>query len=132
MSELEAVGIDAQTGRVLRGWDHVLQSTNRLFSTSHFSRVMRPHVGTFVPRLLGALVNPRQVQRFRWAVSMGLLLFEPRFAPTRVDLVALDRTGRTGWIIEGVYYPRGHKGDFTGGERRSIDLSGLFADGAGG
>ncbi len=127
MAELESAGVDATTGKTLRGWDHVLQSIGKIFSTPHFTRVMRPYVGSMVPALIGRLVNVRHIQRFRWAAAMALLLFEPRFRPSRIDLVELDRTGRTGWVIEGTYFPLGHKGDFSRGEPRRLDLSQYFA-----
>lgn len=122
MGIAESVGIDRRTGKVLIGWDHVVQSVEVIFTTPFYARVMRPYVGSFVPRTIGELANPRTAQRFRWATAMGLMLFEPRLYPVRIDQVGLDRTGATDWYIEGAYRPRAHKGDLTVAGIRTLTL----------
>lgn len=119
----EATGMDARTGKRLVGWDHVVQSIEFLLATSYFEEVMRPHVGSNARRLFGELANIRTAQRFRWAVGLAILLFEPRFVPLRIDQVDLDRTGATTWVIEGNYRPRAHLGDLTVAGRRSLTLT---------
>ena len=118
----ESTGIDRRTGEVITGWAHVVQSFEVIFTTAYFSRVMRPYVGSLGLRLFGELANPRTAQRFRFAVALGLTLFEPRFTPTQIRQTDLDRTGATNWIIEGIYRPRGHLGDPTPADRRSLTL----------
>lgn len=118
----EAVGMDAETGRYLTGWDHTVQSIGKLFTTAYFERVMRPHVGSNARRLFGELANLRTAQRFRWACALAIYLHEPRFTPLHIDQVDLDRTGATGWIIDGWYRPRAHLGDMTIAGRRSLTL----------
>lgn len=123
MAYAESIGIDRRTGKVLTGWAHVMQSIEVLLTTPYFERVMRPYVGSFGIRLFGELANRRTAQRFRWTVATALLLFEPRFHPTRIDQVDLDRTGETVWIIEGDYRPRGHLGDTTSAGSRTLTLA---------
>lgn len=123
MAYAESVGIDRHTGKVLTGWAHVMQSIEVLLTTPYFERVMRPYVGSFGIRLFGELANRRTAQRFRWTVATALLLFEPRFHPTRIDQIDLDRTGETVWIIEGDYRPRGHLGDTTSAGSRTLTLA---------
>ena len=118
----ESTGIDRRTGAMLTGWSHVVQSFETIFTTPYFSRVMRPYVGSAGLRLFGELANPRTAQRFRFAVALGFALFEPRFTPTRIDQVDLDRTGATAWIIEGIYRPRWHLGDTTPAGTRTLNL----------
>jgi phage baseplate assembly protein W len=102
----------------------VQQDAEMIFTTGYFSRVMRPHVGSNAPRLLGQLANAGNIQRFRWAVSLALLLFVPNFKPTRVQILDLDRTGAAGWTVDGIYYPFGHLGDFSQGALKSLALDG--------
>lgn len=123
MAYTESAGIDRRTGKVLTGWAHVMQSIEVLLTTPYFERVMRPYVGSFGIRLFGELANRRTAQRFRWTVATALLLFEPRFHPTRIDQIDLDRTGETVWIIEGDYRPRGHLGDTTSAGSRTLTLA---------
>jgi phage baseplate assembly protein W len=120
----EVSGMDRRTLKRLSGWPYVLQCVEVIFTTGYFSRVMRPHVGSSIPGLIGRLANARNVQRTRWAMALALLLFVPNFKPTRIGIVSLDETGAAGWTVDGVYYPRGHKGDFTGGQAKSLALDG--------
>ena len=108
-----STGIDRGTWGVITGWDHVIQSIELLLTTRYFERVAREHVGSPVPALLGELANAGTVIRFQWAVAVVILLFEPRFTPTRISPLTLDRSGASGWVIEGIYRPRGHLGDMT-------------------
>lgn len=106
-------GVDRETGLIIDGWDHVIQSIETILTTRYFERVMREYVGSPVPALLGELANPQTVLRFQWAVSLSIFLFEPRFTPTRITAVTLDRSGASDWVIEGIFRPRGHLGDIT-------------------
>jgi phage baseplate assembly protein W len=115
-------GMDQVTGGLLDGWDHVGQSVLNLFTTSFFSRIMRPYVGTNVIRLLGQNINEQTVSRIRVAIAVALDLFEPRLEPYRVDLVDFDRTGTSSWIIEGIYIPRALAGDFTPAGVRTLTI----------
>jgi phage baseplate assembly protein W len=99
-------GMNQATGGLLDGWDHVGQSVLILFTTSFFTRVMRPYVGANIIRLLGELANEITVQRIRVAIAVALDLFEPRLTPYRVDLLNMDRTGTSSWIIQVIYRPR--------------------------
>lgn len=116
----EVTGINWRTGKVLAGFDYVVQSVELIMTTGYFVRVMRPHVGSNAHKLIGELANPKTAQRFRWALALAILLFVPNFKPVRIDQVELDRDGNTGWVIDGIYYPRGHLGDFSNGTRRSL------------
>jgi phage baseplate assembly protein W len=106
-------GMDRSTGMRLGGWDSVVQSIETLITTRYFERVLREHVGSPVPALLGEIANASTVLRFQWAIGVVILLFEPRFLPKRITPTSLDRSGLSAWLIEGVYRPRAHLGDLT-------------------
>jgi uncharacterized protein len=107
-------GMNQINGQVLDGWAHVGQSVLVLFTTSFFSRIMRAYVGSNVIRLLGQNVNAQTVSRMREAIAVALWLFEPRLVPVRIDLVSVDRTGASAWIIQGDYRPDARFDPFTG------------------
>lgn len=56
-----SVGLDAKSGSVLTGWDHVLQSLSDIFTTGFGERIIREWYGSFVPHLLGRLITPEEV-----------------------------------------------------------------------
>lgn len=110
------VGVDRVTGRVISGWDHVLQSLGVIFTTRHGERVIRRWFGSFVPAILGRNMTQRNVIRFWTAVCVAIDLWEPRYKVTRIIAEASPeqmRLGSLGFVIEGQYRPRGHLGDFT-------------------
>ncbi|RWX61285.1 GPW/gp25 family protein, partial [Mesorhizobium sp. M2A.F.Ca.ET.039.01.1.1] len=86
-------GMDRSTGLRQSGWDNVIQAIEILLTTRYFERVLREYVGSPVPALLGELANVQTVIRFQWSVAAVILLFEPRFTPTRISPLTLDRTG---------------------------------------
>jgi phage baseplate assembly protein W len=127
------VGMDRRTGKILIGWDHVVQSLHVIFATRYHSRVLRRWVGSFVPHLLGENATERTVARFYWAIVTAMDLFEPNFrvqivrVAARADGTSLTspeelRTGHLSSQNEGVYRPRAHLGIFTPEGRRHIGL----------
>ena len=119
-------GMSQATGGVLDGFDHVGQSVLDLFTTRFFSRIMRPYVGSNVIRILGQNANAQTVSRVRVAIAVALDLFEPRLRPYRVDLVDMDRTGTSAWIIQGIYIPRALEGDDTPAGVRTLTIDPRF------
>jgi uncharacterized protein len=132
-------GVDRRTGRYIGGWRHVEQSLEVIFATPFHERVLRRWVGSFVPQLLGESTVPRIITRFYWAIATSIDLWEPRYrikqvfymgsalsnwSPTTSSLEAADliRLGQAIFRQEGVYYPRGHLGDFTPYELRAYGL----------
>jgi hypothetical protein len=123
-------GMDRNTGKLLQGWDHVQQSLEVIFATSFHERVLRRWVGSFVPRLLGENLVASVVTRFYWAIISAIDLWEPDYRITQVffmgnalstwappltvtSTASLIRAGQVIFRQEGVYYPRGHLGDYT-------------------
>lgn len=112
-------GIDRNTGKLLAGWPHVVQSLHVLFTTSFGSRVMRRYFGSQVPQLLGNNLVPSTITRFLAAVITAIELWEPRFRVVKVDIDATRNTpeslrlGRLAMTVRGEYRPRALEGDFT-------------------
>lgn len=106
-------GMNRATGRLLSGWDHVLQSVRVIMTTPFFERVMRDYVGSHAVKLLGENVNEQTVMRLRWAIMLAIDLFEPRLTPYRIDIVDFDRTGSSDWILQAIYRPNALSGDMT-------------------
>lgn len=115
-------GIDRNTGRPLSGWPHVRQSLAVLFTTPKLSRVMRRNVGSAVPRLVDAPISPVTVIDFYAAIAQAVKDFEPRFRVARMRLSDATTGGHATMDIEGVYYPRGHLGDFTVSEPQTVSV----------
>ena len=113
-----AVGMDRRTGRPIYGWDHVLQSIEDILTTRLMQRVMRREYGSLLPRLIDAPMNDRVVLAFYAAAAEALRRWEPRF---RLRRCSITRAGSDGGItleLSGVYYPRGHLGDYSVMETR--------------
>ena len=132
---MSSVGIDRRTGKVLRGWDHVLQSLEVLFTTHISSRIMRRTVGSAVPGLLGRPLVPSTILKFATAIIVAIELWEPRFRIKQItfprDLNTPEplRLGKLSIHLIGEYRPRGHLGDPTPeGEDRSFVRGPLGGD----
>jgi hypothetical protein len=127
----------------LQGWDHVNQSLAYIFTTPYHTRPLRRWVGSFVPHILGEDYVPRVVTRFYWAMASAIDLQEPDYRIKQVLYMgaALDPNLSTGLVTLskgatadavrlghaifkhlGVFYPRGHLGDFTPYERNMYGL----------
>jgi uncharacterized protein len=125
--------IDAVTGQPLTGFDEVVQSLGKIFSTRIGERVMRRWFGGVGAQLLGRLMTPRSILIFRTAVAVSIDLYEPRFKVGRIRLDGNTteeiRLGRLTMVIEGTYRPRAHLGDFRAEQvrflRLAIDRSGF-------
>ncbi|MGJ5029064.1 GPW/gp25 family protein [Bradyrhizobium sp. HKCCYLS2038] len=124
-------GLDRQTGRLLNGWPHVVQSIMVIFTTGFGERMLRRWFGSAVPQLLGNSLTEATVVSFFAAIVTSLevrerdtgLPREPRFRITKITPRKVDRTGELRIEISGVYMPRGHLGDFTPEDIRNITLT---------
>jgi len=127
------IGMDRYTGKMMTGWDHVIQSMLLIFSTRYHERVLRRWCGSFVPHLIGQNATETTITRFYWAIATGIDLWEPNYRIQRVrvgqraDGTSLTSTEelRTGHLVtamEGVYRPRGHLGNSQPQVRRAVGL----------
>lgn len=125
-------GIDATTGKVLLGWDHCAQSIGKCLTTRFMSRVVRRHIGSRVPELQDQNADARTI--FEAYISIVEALNdpdggEPGFNLRQIELVQGGRDGRFVFLLDGVFYPEGHMGDYSGREDRSASFAagGIFA-----
>lgn len=112
-------GIDAYTGRALSGWPHTQQSISRILGTSFLTRVMRREVGSDVPKLQDANPTPQTLLRLYVAVAVALDKWEPRFLLKSVSLLDANSDGVHNVSLPGVWFPRGHLGDYSMFEDKS-------------
>lgn len=120
-------GIDARTGKVLAGWAHCAQSIGKCLTTRFASRVMRRHIGSEVPELQDENPDPATILRLYVSIATALndpAGGEPGFNLTSIELVRGGRDGRFVFLLDGDYFPRGHLGDFSLKEGRSMSYNG--------
>ncbi len=114
MSDDPSIGIDAETGATLTGWDHVLQSLRDVFLTRFGSRLIREWYGSFVPDALGRNINRSEMLPVIASITSAVEQWEPRFL---LESVSLDgsaaREGRLQVTLHGRYRPRALLGDMT-------------------
>ena len=113
-----AVGMDRRTGKPLSGWDHVLQSIEDILTTRVMQRIMRRDYGSRVPKLIDAPMTDRIVLAFYVAAAEAIRRWEPRYRLRHCRIARAGAGGRITIELSGVYYPRGHLGDYSVTETR--------------
>ena len=108
-----SVGLSHDTGLLLSDWDHVEQSIQVILTTRLGQRVLRRDFGSEVPDLVGKPMTTRVLLAFYVAVAGAIARWEPRFEVTKCEIPAAGADGVIEMQIHGVYYPRGHLGDFS-------------------
>lgn len=106
--------LNRHTGKVIDGFDEVLQSIEVILTTRKGTRAMRREFGSNLPRLVDRAMSPMTVIDFYAAIADALDQ-EPRFRLTRMDLVQDSDipAGNPVFEIIGIWYPRGHLGDLS-------------------
>lgn len=115
-------GINRQTGkRMDSGWDHVIQSIGVLLTTSRLERYMRRAFGSDLPRLVDSPITPATVIDFYAATAGAIKEYEPRYRVSRMRVDTATK-GHLQLLIEGVYFPRGHLGDFSVSVPKTVEV----------
>ena len=125
VNSVVGAGVDRYTGRPVNGFEHVENSIACIFETAFGTRVIREWFGSYIPTILGREnVTPPTFVKFYSAVYAALL-WEPRFELTQVRLISSPeelRFGGASFLLEGIYMPRAHLGDYTSSGPRRIRL----------
>ncbi|MCA0404862.1 MAG: GPW/gp25 family protein [Proteobacteria bacterium] len=124
-------GIDARTFKVLDGWEHVAQSLDLILSTLVGERVMRRAFGFDGTAMQDRPMNAVEITNAFMAIAEaieprfvnGHQYGEPRFDLVRVTPKRAEPAGLIEFELQGLYYPRGHLGDFTVFEPKTHSLS---------
>lgn len=94
-------------------WDHVQQSIRKILTTRLNTRVMRRDFGSELPELIDAKMTSRNVLAVYSASAGAIRKWEPRFQVKRARLSRLTPSGEVALDLFGLYFPRGHLGDFS-------------------
>lgn len=115
--------IDRETGKELSGLDDVWQSIGTILSTPLKALVFARDFGSLLPRMVDRALNPITLIEFFAAFPEAvnrinpetLMMEEPRFRVRRMKLSTDSDipNGRAIFDVEGVYFPRGHLGDYS-------------------
>lgn len=118
----DSSGVNATTGHILSDWGHVVQSINKILTTPIGSRVMRREFGSRLFDLIDRKMTDRNVLALYSETALAIHRWEPRFVMTRASLSELSVHGQVGLNIFGVYYPKGHKGDYSIAQDQSVRI----------
>lgn len=104
-----SIGMDMETGRVMTGIDHIIQSITTIFSTALGERVMREWVGNPGLKLLGE--NLTEVTILRWFTTAYTVLsiFEPRVRVIKFDIFSATTDGEAGFFMDVEFQPYAHQ-----------------------
>lgn len=127
---MPSVGIDARTGKLLVGWDHIVHCIGRTLMTEIGSRAERRDLGSLLPWLQDKPQNEETLVNFYMGAAEALeprrvhgqWYGEPRFALGQVRYKA-DVPGEVVIALIGDEVPNGHKGDFTRVSPRVVTYS---------
>lgn len=116
---MAGTGVNREAGSVLSGFEHVEQSIGVILTTPIGSRVMRREFGSELFDLIDRPMTDQVILAVYAAAVMAIARWEPRYSLTNCHLVTASERGEIEFQFIGIYYPRGHLGDFSVGEERS-------------
>lgn len=130
------VGFDAETGQLLRGWPHCLQSIKKILNTELGSMPQRRGLGSSIPGRIDDPQNEESIiaiylgaaQALEPRLVEGRQYGEPGFVLLQANLDA--RTpGHVKFMIGGIYFENGHLGDYSNPTEKTVVVD--FVDGEG-
>jgi hypothetical protein len=102
MVKAQQQGMQAQTGRLITGVEHLEQSITDILLTPIGSRVMRRNYGSRLFTLLDLPLNPHTVLQWTAAIADTLERWEPRFKLQQVTprLRSQSEAAHGKWWVE--------------------------------
>lgn len=121
-------GINRETGQLLRGFDHAVQSVRVILTTRRNTRIMRLAFGSDLRKLRGENLTADNVLKAYAEMVDAVHTQEPNIRIVEIMPWRLDgRAGVIGFLLSVAHYPFGHLGDYSIREAREIPLNaGLF------
>lgn len=116
-------GVDRNTGKWLGGWAHVVQSIGVIISTAIGTRIQRRPFGADDSTLVDRPITEGEVLRATMAIAVALDKWEPRFRLVRCVIKDANEMGKLVLQLAGIYYPRGHLGDFTEATEQDFEVT---------
>lgn len=116
-------GINRETGRLLQGWDHCVQSIAVVLTTRVGSRVMRRAFGSDLKALQDRNPDPATMMMVYSAIVAALRRWEPGFRLTQIGVDSIGADGVAVFTLSGTYFPRGHLGDYSVEEPREAVIA---------
>ncbi|MGE3784735.1 MAG: GPW/gp25 family protein [Alphaproteobacteria bacterium] len=119
---MAGTGFNRDAGSIRAGFDHVRQSIGVILSTPIGSRVMRREFGSELFDLIDRPMTDKVILAIYSAAVTAIARWEPRYSVTGIRVTGAQAEGTLSIEFAGIYYPRGHLGDFTpeAGEQRVI------------
>lgn len=106
------VGINARTGKLLTGAEHLAQSLAKIWHTRIDTRVMRLTFGADLRSLLSEDLTPSIALLLYNEMVASAARWEPEYVITQLQLVTLTDSGKLGIRHGGIYYPEGRFGNY--------------------
>lgn len=123
-------GVDRNTGAVLTGWAHCVQSIFDVVSTAIGGRTLARPYGSAAPDQVDRPQSPPSIAAHWSAIAEGLRLWEPGFRLKQIAATRLGADGVAGLALTGDFYPNGHLGDYSvviPAQTVAVALPGLLA-----
>lgn len=115
-----STGVNAVTGAPLSDWGHTQQSIRKILKTPIGARVMRRDFGSELPDLIDAKMTPRNILKLYSSAATAIQKWEPRFRMRFGRITRADVAGALSLEIYGIYFPFGHRGDYSIAEDQSL------------
>jgi hypothetical protein len=130
------VGVNADTGQLLYGWKHCIQSMREILMTEIGERIQRRTFGADHSRMIDRPQNEDTVldlyslvaEALEPRIVEGRQYGEPGFVLLRSSLDASE-PAKVILLLSGVYFENGHLGDYSNPTEQQISYTFSYGDG---
>lgn len=106
------MGINARTGKLLAGPEHLAQSLGKIWHTRINTRVMRLPFGADLRSLLSEDLTPAIALLLYNEMVASAARWEPEYVLSQLQLVTMSESGQLGIRHGGIYFPEGRFGNY--------------------